>query len=132
MALAVGLDGRVGGVVRAVVLALPALLTFPSVPDRYHLRHNGRLCSGRALRRTWPDGVAVSEVRGERMLGDRDGHERVRLRVGVVTDRHLGRRVLSSCRRGMHQGHEPRRIADPGQRREHTDRKRKGGQACVS
>ena len=53
------------------------------------------LLRGEALLRTRPDCVAVAEVCGQRSLRDVDRHEGVLLRVSVVTDRHLGRWVLS-------------------------------------
>ena len=67
-----------------VVLSLPMLL-----------RGLVALLRGQALLRTRPDCVAMAEVCQQRSLGDGDRHERVRLRVSVVTDRHLGRWVLS-------------------------------------
>jgi hypothetical protein len=47
------------------------------------------------LLRARSDRVAVPEMRRERVLGDRDRHEGILLRVRVVADRHLRRRVLS-------------------------------------
>jgi len=67
-----------------VVLSLPMLL-----------RGLLALLRGEALFRTGPDCVAMAEVCRQRPLRDDDRHERVRLRVSVVTDRHLGRWVLS-------------------------------------
>src|SRR5207247_11412207 len=108
VAQAVTLDGRVRGVAGTVLVSLlAALLGLPSQSGRDHLRGNCALRPGRALRRTRTDGVAVvTEVRRQGMLGDRDGHERVRLRVRVVTDRHLRRRILGGCRRGVHERDE--------------------------
>ncbi len=67
-----------------VVMSLPMLL-----------RGLLALFRGEALLRTGPDCVAMAEVCRQRSLRDGDRHERVLLRVSVVTDRHLGRWVLS-------------------------------------
>src|SRR6266576_3217280 len=53
------------------------------------------LLRGEALLRTGPDCVAMAEVCRQRSFRDGNRHERVLLRVSVVTDRHLGRWVLS-------------------------------------
>src|SRR6266566_1842564 len=53
------------------------------------------LLRGQALLWPGPGCVAMAEVCRQRSLRDDDRHERVLLRVSVVTDRHLGRWVLS-------------------------------------
>ena len=109
-AVAVALDGCVRGFLRALVMALSTL-----VADHSRTVSIGvSLCSCRAGRGTGPHGIAVPEMRRQRMHGDGDGHKRVRRRMGVVTDRHLRRRVLSGCRRRVHERDEPRRVARSG------------------
>src|SRR6266516_3774276 len=80
------------GVALLLALLLPVGV-FLSLPVL--LRGLLALLRGEALLRTGPDCVAVAEVCRQRSLGDGDRHERIRLRVSVVTDRHLGRWVLS-------------------------------------
>src|SRR6266550_823412 len=107
-----------------VVLSLPVLL-----------RGLLALLGGEALWRTRPDRVAVAEVCRQRSLGDGDRHERVLLGVSVVTDRHLGRWVLSGDRGGVRNSQEPCGIADPTHGRERCNRESgcsSGGEASAS
>ena len=74
----------------ALVLPVGVVLSLPML-----LRGLLALLWGGTLLRTGPECVAVAEVCRQRSLGHGDRHERVRLRVSVVTNRHLGRWVLS-------------------------------------
>ena len=82
-------------VTTSVVLLLALLLTVGVVVSLSMLRGLLTLLRGQALLRTGPGCVAMAEVCRQRSLRDDDRHERVLLRVSVVTDRHLGRWVLS-------------------------------------
>ena len=90
-----------GSLSRALVSSGMALLLLPllqpvgmmlSLPML--VRRLLALLRDEALLRTGPDCVAMAEVCRQRSFRDDDHHERVLLRVGVVTDRHLGRWVL--------------------------------------
>jgi len=82
-------------VTTSVVLFVALLLTVGVVSLSMLRRGRLALLRGQALLRTRPDCVAMAKVRRQRSLRDDDRHERVLLRVSVVTDRHLGRWVLS-------------------------------------
>jgi hypothetical protein len=109
-------------VTTSVALLLALLLTVGVVSLSMLLRGLLALLRGQALLRTGPDCVAVAQVCRQRSLRDVDRHERVLLRVSVVTDRHLGRWVLSGRGGDARTSHEPRGIADPTYGRERRNR----------
>ncbi len=122
-------------VTTSVALLLALLLTVGVVSLSMLLRGLLALFRGQALLRTGPDCVAMAEVRRQRSLRDDDRHERVLLGVSVVTDRHLGRWVLSGGGGDVSTSDEPCGIADPTHGSERCNRESDcscGGEASAS